>query len=265
MTRFSRATVGFYRRLLSLYPAPFRETFAAEMVWVFSQSLDDARQRSRAATAGLLLRELGDLPIVILVEHIRYRRTYSMNIIVNSSPKTVRLVRWTARIISALVVAFYVALYLFNEDLRSGPGGAIVFASVLCLIMLAAWRFEKSGGQALMIGALVLPVFIIVENLLRTGSQPFIVPLLLVSVFITMPFFVTGWLFYGVGRQAELAGAGELPTEGAARGVRWLVVVALGLLGVSLIGMLLLGFVVPVSETRSPNPPVIEYEESPPE
>ncbi|HJZ65288.1 MAG TPA: hypothetical protein VKD70_13280 [Candidatus Acidoferrum sp.] len=49
---------ALYRRLLSLYPADYREEFGDEMAWVFQQAHSDIRRESGFALVIFLAREL---------------------------------------------------------------------------------------------------------------------------------------------------------------------------------------------------------------
>jgi hypothetical protein len=54
---------------------------------------------------------------------------------------------WTIRLLSLLPVIFYASLWLFNDDVHSQPTLAIFFLVILTIALLAAWRWEKTGGR----------------------------------------------------------------------------------------------------------------------
>jgi hypothetical protein len=60
-----------YESLLRLYPSPYRQLFAEEMIAVFREVDADARQRGRVVTAKLYLREISGLFRGAIVEHAR--------------------------------------------------------------------------------------------------------------------------------------------------------------------------------------------------
>ncbi|NDJ60922.1 MAG: hypothetical protein GYB67_07335 [Chloroflexi bacterium] len=61
--------IRLYGLLLRLYPPGFRQTFAAEMLDVFTEALAAASQRGRGAVVALWLRELRDFPLSLLRAH----------------------------------------------------------------------------------------------------------------------------------------------------------------------------------------------------
>jgi len=68
VTRHERA----YRRLLAVYPRPFRERYEEEMVTLFVDQLRDARESgSGSQTARLWLRSLGDVVSTAPSQHLR--------------------------------------------------------------------------------------------------------------------------------------------------------------------------------------------------
>jgi len=57
--------------LLRLYPKPYRQLFAEEMISVFQEVDADARRRGRVVTAKLYLREISGLFCGAIAEHAR--------------------------------------------------------------------------------------------------------------------------------------------------------------------------------------------------
>lgn len=63
--------LALYRSLLRLYPAPYRQTFAEEMIAVFRDVDAEAHQKGIAATAKFYLREISGLFRGAIAEHAR--------------------------------------------------------------------------------------------------------------------------------------------------------------------------------------------------
>ena len=66
--------IRFYSALLYMYPSDFRREFAEEMQEVFSEAAEEAAGKSAFALAALYLRELSDLPGVVLRAHRQARQ-----------------------------------------------------------------------------------------------------------------------------------------------------------------------------------------------
>jgi hypothetical protein len=62
---------ALYQSLLRLYPSPYRQKFAEEMIAVFSEVRADARARGNTATATFYLREIIGLLRGAAAEHAR--------------------------------------------------------------------------------------------------------------------------------------------------------------------------------------------------
>jgi hypothetical protein len=69
MSGCTRWIVHLYAGLLRLYPGAFRIEFEEEMLAVFADAIREAAARSRLSLAGVCLRELGDWPTNVLLEH----------------------------------------------------------------------------------------------------------------------------------------------------------------------------------------------------
>jgi hypothetical protein len=63
--------LALYQSLLRLYPAPYRQQFAAEMLAVFRDVGADAHEKGSLATAQLYLREIAGLLRGAFAEHAR--------------------------------------------------------------------------------------------------------------------------------------------------------------------------------------------------
>jgi hypothetical protein len=109
--------------------------------------------------------------------------------------------RWAIRLLSLLPILFYLSLWLFNEDVRSQPTLAIFFQALLTMLLLAAWRWEKTGGLLAMIGGLIFFVIVIIGALVRGDLS--LMAALLGAWMLALPYVVLGWLFFSLGRQSE--------------------------------------------------------------
>ena len=69
---------SLYALLLHLFPKNYREEYGEELQAVFDLSLDEAMQAGKFAVVLFVLRELIDLPVAILYEHLRERRKAKM-------------------------------------------------------------------------------------------------------------------------------------------------------------------------------------------
>jgi hypothetical protein len=78
-----KTNLQFLRRLyglfLSFYPKNYRAEYGSELQAVFDLSLKEAASISELSIGRLILRELGSLPMSILLEHLRQRRLSKMN------------------------------------------------------------------------------------------------------------------------------------------------------------------------------------------
>ncbi len=115
--------------------------------------------------------------------------------------------KWTIRLLSFLQVLFYVSLWLFNEDVRSRPTPAILFQALLTLALLAAWRWQRAAGRLTMIGGLIFFLILMLGAL--ADSQGSFTVALFGSTLLALPYVALGWLFFQLGRRAELDAAGR--------------------------------------------------------
>jgi hypothetical protein len=133
MSRWVRWASGGYRSLLRLYPGTLREEFAEEMAWVFTLSLEGSAREGITPVMRMLAREIGELPVSILSEHLHERRKQVMGLL-NFNPKgEIQLLRWGTRLLSLLPMAFYALLIVFNEDVRAEPALAFLIQGLLTL------------------------------------------------------------------------------------------------------------------------------------
>jgi len=102
------------------------------------------------------------------------------------------MVKWIARAISTLAVAFFLMMvigeYSFNQG-NIGIEGTLVAigAGLLAISVLIAWIKPKIGGVILIICSLIFMAFIY----LTSGSNR-----IMASVIISSPFLISGILFF---------------------------------------------------------------------
>ena len=74
MTRIASFTVWIYSQGLRLYPGSFHRSFGMEMRDVFTMAVADAVKCGVVAAIGTVMKELGELPQNIVIEHTYERR-----------------------------------------------------------------------------------------------------------------------------------------------------------------------------------------------
>jgi hypothetical protein len=113
--------------------------------------------------------------------------------------KTSKLLHWLPRIICILAILFLslFALDSFSPE-RTLMQNILAFLThlipsfILILILIIAWKWEKTGGILLTIAGLAWTVFVFVINLKRTHS---VAAALLIIVMLGLPFVLSGVLF----------------------------------------------------------------------
>ncbi|UCG24612.1 MAG: hypothetical protein JSW55_01010 [Chloroflexota bacterium] len=115
--------------------------------------------------------------------------------------------KWMPRIISLLVLVFYLSLWLFNEDVRSRPTPAVMFQGLLTVALLVAWRWEKRAGLLAMVGGITFFLVVAVGAVALYDIQS--MAALLGGVLLALPYVLAGGLFFVAGRELESARGGE--------------------------------------------------------
>jgi hypothetical protein len=247
VNRVAGFATAVYKRLLRLYPAVFRDLFAEEMVWVFTMTLHDAAGGGALPLIGIFLREVGELPAAIVLEHIHYRRKQTMRLLTVTLHQDIKLVRLMTRLLSLLPIAFYSMIILFNDDVREGPAPAFIVWGLVTIFLMATWRWEKEGGTLVMVGA---PIIAILFTLSGIRFDFPTIQAIFISSALALPYLIIGWLFYSIGQQAELAGPARPVDEvKAPRGRRAtasrtktvLAILAFGVVGILVLFMFGLG------------------------
>jgi hypothetical protein len=245
MSSVTHLAVQVYARLLRLYPRHFYATFAAEMEEIFALTVTDAAQGGLGAVTRLLMRELVDLPVNLILEHVYERRKGLMQLLRYDTERELRWIRWLARGLSLLFSGFMLSVLLFNEDVRQAPTPPTIVLGLLSVSMLLAWRWEELGGKLTMMGA---PLFLISVMYMTTQVEAIFGVALVVGLALTLATLIVGWLFVSVARHTpvtrEVAGKREGP-----RRLRIVVLVAVALVVIVLLVLSLVG--APFREVRS--------------
>jgi hypothetical protein len=207
------AGIWSYRRALRLYPAAFRAAFAEEMGEVFAAALQEAAGEGGRRFLWVLGRELVDLPVALLLAHVRERRGKKMPVLGFDSQGDVRRVRWMARWMAFLFAAFVASLFAFNEDVRGDPTPPILVLAAVAVALLSCWRWERLGGLLTLAGSAALFVAVVVMvvwpglyGLERAGGAP--PGVLLAGLALALSPAGLGWLFLSLAGQPGVA-AGE--------------------------------------------------------
>jgi hypothetical protein len=244
-----RIAIWVFALVLKLYPRRFREMFAEEMLEVFSLAAGEASQDGVVAVVRTLLRELVELPIALLLEHVYQWRKRSMGLLQYNNLGEIRMARWVARGTSLLIGGSALFLILFNEDIIQDPTPPTLIMGVLSLFVLAAWRWERIGGTLALLASPVFFISAIIEMPSIVGLITPIWVLILIDAAITLSFVIIGWLFVSVAKHAEMAGelGAEQPAPATSRKRSWVYWVV-GLLGLLAIAFFVVPMVIPVRQ-----------------
>lgn len=202
--------IRFYGRLLALYPAAFRQVYAAEMQAVFAQALADAHRRGPAAALALCGRELHDLPVSIIKEHVRervYRRKH-MKLWNYSETQDLYWARMIARAASLILLA---AIWI---SVRGHQPDSMLLLLLASHGVIIAWFQERVGGWLLVGSGATLGVTYMLGVFL--GSSTFVIapgvpPALfmllvaLIALVMSLPFITIGALFLLLDRRSPAA------------------------------------------------------------
>lgn len=111
---------------------------------------------------------------------------------ISKHDRTLKIVRWIARVIGSLAIAFFLFMcigeLMFNSEPWTLEGGIVGgFAIVLMTGVLIAWWKEGIGGIILITGAIAFAIFIY----FTAGRNK-----IWASVLISSPFLISGVLFF---------------------------------------------------------------------
>jgi hypothetical protein len=182
-----------YTRLLRFYPAGFRAEFADEMALTFRLGAADAAQSGLFNQLTYYLRELTGLIVSLATEHTQEGFT------MQSTNPTVHKARWIARIASLLMAAFFIAVSTPNLN---NPINVLilVYHVVMLGVVLAAWRWELTGGIAAIVGGTLIGLIVLAGMLSLTGM--FLLSVVGALVWL-LPYALMGTIFVLVARRSQ--------------------------------------------------------------
>ena len=154
--------ISFYRALLRLYPAAFRERYSDEMVVLFGDQLRDARSgRGTGGVATTWLRSLVDLVANAMGEHIRKERTVAQSLATFEPTRGMRLLGLFGVVGAVLLLWAYLSWDPFtNETLWTIR--LVVFALAGAAIALAFYRRQAQAAPTL---ALLTTAFVVIASI----------------------------------------------------------------------------------------------------
>ncbi len=237
-----------------LYPRRFQAAFGDEMLEVFDMALEEALAQSSTALLLRLLRELGQLPASLLLEHL-YERKKNMTVLPLNTHRELNTVRWFARGLSLLPVIFWLTLALFNEDFLAEITLPLILIGLLSVSLIVAWRWERIGGAVTSGGALLLFGVLLYQNLSADNMITSRWVLILVSASMAGFYLILGWLFLSIAQQEPFIDPPLERSDDVARarpGRRYLVV---GLIGIIAVLLFAIPITTPVQQ-RFEAPPV---------
>jgi hypothetical protein len=154
--------ITFYRLLLCLYPASFRESFANEMQDTFADLLRERQAQGRGSML-LAARETAILPLLALHEHIDERLT-SMNQTTTTNNAVPHVLRAVGIITTLFLLVCSLIVWLQFLALPSGADVSklvlmiAVFHAVMLVSLLIAFRFPAYGSVVVIASAATLAV-----------------------------------------------------------------------------------------------------------
>ena len=242
-SRAANLATGIYRWMLRLYPKDFRSMFDSEMQHVFTQVLKDANRQGDWAVAGIVLRELRDLPVALFLQHLQERRKRTMQYLSFNTVQDIKWIRWTARLLSLVFAALVITTIVFNIlGLATMLPTAVVFTAAT-VFMLLAWHWEKMGGMLTMIAspfALASVIFVAVKPEtfgLNVIAEPLVFSLM--GLAFTFAILIVGWLFVSVSQHG--AAEPQLEEKNSQTQLKWiLIAVGIAIVVVVLLGLILL-------------------------
>jgi hypothetical protein len=249
----AEASIWLYRRVLRLYPSRFRAEFAWEMGEVFASALHEAAGRGGGPLLRVVFRELLDLPLALLLEHLRERKGKEMQLLDFDTQGDLRLVRWMARGLALLFACFVASLFLFNEDVRGDLTPPTLVLALVAVALLLSWRWERLGGSLTLVGSVGLLLAVLsmalwpnLFGLDRAGLDP--LGALLAGLALAFSPAILGWLFLSLAQHTEVT-AGERREFHRPAWRRILIYVFIAFVAFLLLGLSLV--IAPFSRTES--------------
>jgi hypothetical protein len=105
-----RLAIWLYRRIIALYPRPYRDIFASEMQAIFTALAAEAACSGPLALAGLCLKEIGGLLVGVVREQAAafHNRRWTMNDL-----RRYRAISWS--LLLSIVLPTLITLVLTGE------------------------------------------------------------------------------------------------------------------------------------------------------
>jgi hypothetical protein len=135
MKGLSRLAIWLYRRIIALYPRPYRDMFASEMQAIFTALAAEAACRGPLAIVGLCLKELGGLLVGVVCEQATafHNRRWTMN-----DMRRYRTIGWS--LLLSVVFPTLITLFLTGEGGWLTVLGWVIFFGGLYTATLIATR-----------------------------------------------------------------------------------------------------------------------------
>jgi hypothetical protein len=196
---------------LRFYPHAFHATYADEMVNVLRMKLSDSISHGWLALCWIFLREMFDLPINILQEHLR-KDHEPMRIFQLSGEHKVRRARNLTRAASLVVAVLlnWTFIEIWRKPDYEVWSQSIPFVLTLFvtnLLLLVAWRWERLGARLILLGAIGVGLTVAYSMFVTARVDNIEIPALLI-LFIAMawafPYILFGLLFLNFSRQTPL-------------------------------------------------------------
>lgn len=111
---------------------------------------------------------------------------------ISKNYRTIKIIRWIARIMGTLAIAFFFFMCIGETINNFQPftieGAMVVFFAIILLVgVLISWFKEEIGGIILIILGIAFAIFIYIT----AGTNK-----ILASILISLPFWLSGILFY---------------------------------------------------------------------
>jgi len=189
-----------YAALIRLYPAAFRETFCEDMQATFDDALQDASLSGWRSAAAFVLKELVDLPLSLLDEHLNAHHAIQEGKMEKIGTKAT----WRETLIAIFPLLVWLGGILLGQfggsiqqrallEITVYVGIAAVFAGGIYLIIrtfkerFPRWSFAYLSWFLLLI--IILPAFRISDTMMI----PPYTPLLLVILILTLMTVTRSW------------------------------------------------------------------------
>ena len=155
-----------YRRLLRLYPAPFRRRYGAQMAQLFGDQLRDARvDRGPGGVALTWLRSITDIAASAAIEHMRRETTVAHSVEMYQPTPVTRTLGLLGVVGGALLLAAFVSWNPF-ADAAANVVRLFLFTLGGVAIALALYRRQAAVAPRL---ALIVTAAVALTGIWNTG------------------------------------------------------------------------------------------------